>query len=372
MILKKFEIPVPQGVLAVTPTQAKEAASQLKAPYAVKAQVLVAGRGKVGGIQFADTLEDVENVAAEILSMDVKGLKVTKLWIEEKVKTKRELYFAITTDRSSQCYVALASTAGGVDIEDVAVKMPEKIIKAFVDPVLGFRSYHARQLANKMGYCGKSMLKLADIFEKLSKAAVEFDAELIEMNPLVETAGGDFVATDARLIIDDNALYRHPKYKQRLFLKDRTELTLEEIKARKAGLAFVQLDGNIGIMGNGAGLVMATLDTVQLYGGKPANFLDVGGGASENQIVAALDMLLTAPRTSVVFINILGGITRCDEVARGIIEAKKKLDFEKPVVIRLVGTNEEEGRRILTKAGIHVLDSMEEASKKAVEISSEE
>ncbi len=370
-ILKKFEIPVPQGVLAVTPTQAKELASQLQAPYAVKAQVLAGGRGKVGGIQFADTLKDVENAASEILSMDIKGLKVSRIWIEEKIKSKRELYFAITTDRSSRCYVALASAAGGVDIEDVAVEMPEKIIKTLVDPVLGFRSYHARQLATKMGYRGKPMLKLATIFEKLSKAAIEFDAELIEMNPLLETVRGDFVATDARLIIDDNALYRHPKYRQRLFLRDRTELTTEEIKAKKAGLAFVQLEGNIGIMGNGAGLVMATLDTVQLYGGKPANFLDVGGGASENQIIAALDILLMTPKASVVFINILGGITRCDEVAKGIIEAKKKLGFTKPMVIRLVGTNEEEGRRILTEAGIHVLDSMEEASKKAVEISTE-
>ncbi|MCW3985199.1 MAG: ADP-forming succinate--CoA ligase subunit beta [Candidatus Bathyarchaeota archaeon] len=368
-ILAKYEIPIPRGELATSPTQAKEAASQLNAPYAVKAQVLVAGRGKAGGIQFANTLEELEGIAARILSMEINGLNVRSVWIEEKVKVKKEVYFGITIDRSRCCYVAVASTAGGVDIEEVAAKTPEKIIKMFIDPVLGFRSYHARQMAGKMGYSGKSMLKLATIFQKLYKVTMEYDAELIEMNPIVEAIDGQFVAADARIIIDDNALFRHPQYKARLLSEDKTELTPEEIDARKAGLAYVKLNGNIGIMGNGAGLVMATLDAVQLYGGKPANFLDVGGGASEEQIVKALNILLVDPQASIVFINILGGITRCDDVARGILGAKKKADFIKPIVIRLVGTNEEEGRRILVEAGIHVLDSMEEAAKKAVEMS---
>jgi len=369
IILAKYEIPIPRGELATSPTQAKEAASQLNAPYAVKAQVLVAGRGKAGGIQFANTLEELEGIAARILSMEINGLNVRSVWIEEKVKVKKELYFGITIDRSRCCYVAVASTAGGVDIEEVAAKTPEKIIKIFIDPVLGFRSYHARQMAGKMGYLGKSMLKLATIFQKLYKVTMEYDAELIEMNPIVEAFDGRFVAADARIIIDDNALFRHPQYMARLLSEDKTELTPEEIDARKAGLAYVKLNGDIGIMGNGAGLVMATLDAVQLYGGKPANFLDVGGGASEEQIVKALNILLVDPQASVVFINILGGITRCDDVARGILGAEKKADFIKPIVIRLVGTNEEEGRRILVEAGIHVLDSMEEAAKKAVEMS---
>lgn len=368
-ILKKYGIPIPYGVLATSSTHAKEAASQLHAPYAVKAQVLIAGRGKAGGIQFANTLEEIEEIATRILGMKIKDLKVSSIWIEEKIKIRRELYFGITTDRSRRCYVAIASTAGGVDIEEVAVNTPEKIIKISIDPVLGFRSYHARRIASKMGYSGKLMFNLAAIFEKFYKVAMDYDAELIEMNPIVETVDGKFIAADARLIIDDNALYRHPQYKERLFSKDKTELTPEEIRARKTGLAYVKLDGNIAIMGNGAGLVMATLDAVKLYGGKPANFLDVGGGASEEQIVAALDALLTDSQASVVFINILGGITRCDNVARGILKAKKEVDFTKPIVIRLVGTNEEEGRSILTEAGIHVLDSMEEAAKKAVEIS---
>ncbi|UCG37195.1 MAG: succinate--CoA ligase subunit beta, partial [Candidatus Bathyarchaeota archaeon] len=210
---------------------------------------------------------------------------------------------------------------------------------------------------------------LSRLLLRFSKAAEEHDADLFEMNPLVETADGRFVAADARLIVDDNALYRHPEYEERLLSEDKSELTANEIEARKAGLAYVELDGNISIMGNGAGLVMATLDAVELYGGRPANFLDVGGGASEERIAAALDILLAGHKASVVFINIMGGITRCDHVARGILKAKGRLGFIKPMVIRLVGTNEEEGRRLLTEAGIHVLDSMEEAAREAVEFS---
>ena len=368
-ILAEQGIPVPEGALVTSPGQAKKVASKLHAPCTVKAQVLVAGRGKAGGIQFANTMEDVEPVATKILGMTIKGLRVNSIWIEERLDVKKELYFGITTDRSKKCYTVIASTAGGVDIEEVAAKTPNKIVKAFVDPVLSFRSFHARAMVSKMGYSGKPMSELAVILEKLYKVAMEYDAELIEINPLVETADGKFVAADARLIIDDNALFRHPQFKERLLSEDKTELTSDEIRAQKAGLAYVQLDGDIGIMGNGAGLVMATLDAVQLYGGKPANFLDVGGGASEGLIAAALDILLTDEKASVVFINILGGITRCDDVARGILETKKRVGFAKPMVIRLVGTNEEEGRRILTQAGIHVLDSMEEAANKAVEIS---
>jgi succinyl-CoA synthetase beta subunit len=368
-ILMKYAIPVPRGALATSAVQAREVASQLKAPYVVKAQVLVAGRGKAGGIQFAEKLDEVESVAAKVLEMKIKSLKVGSIWIEEKVKIKRELYFGVTVDRSNSCYVAIASTAGGMNIEEVAERAPEKVIKTLVDPLVGFRGYHARRIACKVGYSGGTMLTLAAIFEKLYKVAMDFDAELIEMNPVVETSDQRFVAADARMIIDDSALYRHPQYKERLLSEDAAELTPQEVKARKEGLAYVQLDGDVGIMGNGAGLVMATLDAVKLHGGNPANFLDVGGGASEEQIVAALKILLTDTNASAVFINILGGITRCDEVARGILEAKEKIGFSKPMVIRMVGTNEEEGRRILTEAGIHVLDSMEEAAKKAVELS---
>jgi len=367
-ILSKYGISTPNGRHATSPVQAKNAASHLQPPYVLKAQVLVSGRGKAGGIQFAKTPEAVESKTAKILNMKIKELKVGSVWIEEKINIKKELYFGITIDRSRHCYVAIASTAGGVDIEEIAAEKPEKIKRQVINPLLGFRSYHGRQLARWMGYSGVTMLKLASILQKLYRVSMDYDAELIEMNPLVETTEGDFVAADARILVDDNALFRHPLYKERLFSSDKTELSIQEIKARKAGLAYVKLDGNVGIMGNGAGLVMATLDIVQSYGGRPANFLDVGGGASQDQIVEALEILLDDPKSSVIFINILGGITRCDDVANGILETMKRSTLDKPIVIRLVGTNEEEGRLILTEAGIQVLDTMEEAAKKAVEI----
>lgn len=368
-ILSEYNIPIPKGVLVSSLNEVKEAITRLQPPYVVKAQVLVAGRGKAGGIKFAKDSEEAVELTKQLLNMKIKGFQVNTVWIEEKIGIKRELYFGITSDRVNRCYVAIASSVGGMDIEDVAEKEPEKIIKIFIDPNLEFRSYHARELSRKLGYSGKSLNKLAGIFTKLSVVAKDYDAELIEMNPIVETDDGDFVAADARLIIDDNALFRHPEYEKRLFSEGQSELTSEEIEAKRAGLAYVKLSGDIGIMGNGAGLVMATLDAVQFYHGSPANFLDIGGGASEEQIMSALQILLEDQRTSVVLINILGGITRCDNVARGILMVKKKLEFSKPMVIRLVGTNEEEGRQILTEAGIHVLDSMEEAAKKAIEIS---
>ena len=367
-ILAEYGISVPQGALASSPAKAKVVATQLDAPYVIKAQVLVAGRGKAGGIQFASSPEEAAGITERILDMKIKNLSVNDVWIEEKVNVQRELYFGITIDRARCCYVAVASAAGGMEIEEIADKEPEKIVKILIDPPLGFRSYHAREMARRLGYSGKSIIRLAKVFTKLYVAAMDCDAELLEMNPLVETTDGNFVAADARLIIDDNAIFRHPQYERRLLSEGQTELAPEEVEARRAGLAYVKLEGDIGIMGNGAGLVMATLDTVQYYGGSPANFLDVGGGASEEQVASALNILLTDRRASIVLINILGGITRCDNVARGILEAKKKVDFTKPMVIRLVGTNEAEGRRILTEAGIRVLDSMEEAAKMAVEI----
>jgi len=303
-----------------------------------------------------------------MLGAEIKGLKVRSILVEEKVSIRHELYFSFTVDRSNRSYVAIASTEGGMEIEEVAVATPEKIVKVFINPLYGFRSYHARQVAKKLGYKKSQMQEVATIFQKLYAVAMDYDAELTEINPLVETTDGKFVAADARLIIDDNALYRHPELKQRLTEGEEAELTPQELEARKSGLAYVKLDGNVGVIGNGAGLVMATLDAVQLYGGKPANFLDVGGGASADKMAAALNIVLSDPRVEAVFINILGGITRCDEIAKGILEAKRRIGFVKPLVIRLVGTNEEEGRQILTNAGVHVLDSMEEAAKRAVGI----
>ena len=365
-ILAKYGIPIPKGGLATIPQQAEEIASKIKAPYVVKAQILVAGRGKAGGILFAETPQEAKERAENLLGLKIKGITVKSVWIEEKLSIKRELYFGVTVDRFHKAYVAIASSAGGMDIEEIAEKMPEKLVKFTIDPIEGFRSYHANYMAKRLGYEGKQMLQLASIFTRLYKAAMDYDAELMEMNPLVETVDEQFVAADARLIIDDNALFRHPDYTSRL--AEEGGFSPEEIAAREKGLAYVKLDGEIGIIGNGAGLVMATLDAVQLYGGRPANFLDVGGGAPANRIAAALDIVLSNPNVKVVFINILGGITRCDEVAKGIIEARNRLGFTKPMVIRLVGTNEQEGKRILLEAGIHVLESMEKAARKAVEI----
>jgi len=366
-ILAKQGVPVPQGGLASDPRQAREVSAGLKMPVAVKAQVLVAGRGKAGGILFAGSAEETEITAEKLLKMQIKGNPVKSVWVEEKIRVKRELYFGLTTDRLGQQYVAIASAVGGMDIEEVASKTPEKVITTPINPDFGFHPFQARQIAKKMGYSGTQISELGKILEKLYIVGMDYDAELIEMNPLVEASDGRFMAADARIIIDDNALFRHQEYKKRL-LEGESELSSQELEAIKNDLAYVKLDGNIGVIGNGAGLVMATLDTIQYYGGKPANFLDVGGGAPAEKTAMALKIVLSDPKVTVLFINILGGITRCDEVARGILETKQKVGVTTPMVIRLVGTNEEEGKRILTEAGIHVLESMEEAAQRTVEI----
>jgi len=367
-ILAKYGVPVPQGGLASDPRQSREIAKKLKMPVAVKAQVLVGGRGKAGGILFASSVEEVEKTAQKLLNMQIKGIPVKSVWIEEKIQVKRELYFGLTTDRLRQQYVTIASAVGGMDIEEVVYKTPEKVITTPINPNFGFHPFQARQIARRIGYSGTQISDLGRIFEKLYLIGMDYDTELIEMNPLAEALDGKFLAADARMIIDDNALFRHLEYRKKL-LEGNSELSPQEIEAVKNDLAYVKLDGNIGVIGNGAGLVMATLDTIQYYGGKPANFLDVGGGAPSEKTAIALKIVLSDPKVKVLFINILGGITRCDEVAKGILEAKEKVGVTKPMVIRLMGTNEQEGKKILTEAGIDVLESMEEAGQRAVEIS---
>lgn len=368
-VFAKYGIPVPRGRVARTPDEAARVAHELGVPVAVKAQVLVGRRGRAGGILFADTPEEAREAAERLLGSEVRGVKVHEVLVEEKLPIKRELYMGLTVDRASRAYVAIASPEGGVEIEEVAERSPELIFKHVVDPLVGFRQYHALSLVKEMGYSGREALRLAGIFMSLYRLAMDYDAELTEINPLVETEDGRFVAADARLIVDDNALFRHPDVAS--LPRPPSEASLRELEAREAGLGYVELDGDIGIIGNGAGLVMATLDMVALYGGRPADFLDVGGGASADRMAKALDIVLSNPRVKVVLINILGGITRCDEIARGILEAMERLGVRKPMVIRLVGTNEAEGRAILEDAGISVLDSMEEAAKKAVELARE-
>ena len=367
-ILTKYGIPTPKGGLVTKASQTREIATKLRSPFAIKAQVLVAGRGKAGGILFADSVPDAEKAARKLFNMRIKGMLVRNVWIEEKIRIKKELYFGVTIDRVNQSHVAIASAVGGLEIEEIAAEAPEKVIKLLINPQHGFHSFHARQLARKIGYSGSQLSVLGKIFERLYSVGMDYDAELIEMNPIVEACDGKFVAADARMIIDDNALFRHQQYQKRL-LEGESELTQQELSAIRNNLAYVKLDGNIGVIGNGAGLVMATLDTIQYYDGRPANFLDVGGGATSKKMAVALKIVLSDPNVKALFINILGGITRCDEVALGILEAKDKVGVVKPMVIRLVGTNEEEGKRILTEAGIHVLESMEEAARKVVEIS---
>ncbi|MEM2370526.1 MAG: ADP-forming succinate--CoA ligase subunit beta [Candidatus Bathyarchaeia archaeon] len=364
-ILSSYGIPVPRGDIVTDGAQALAVALKFNPPLAIKAQVPVAGRGRAGGVLFTDSVDEAEGLVRKLLSMSIKGIPVKSVLIEEKVQAMRELYLGITVDRFYKGYVAVASSEGGMEIEEVAAKFPEKVIKFPIDLRRGFRLYHARQIAKRMGYSGGQLLELGNIFYNLYRAGMGYDAELIEINPLIEKPDKSFVAVDARMIIDDNALFRHPEFRA---LSLRELSSPQEIEAAKSGLAYVKLDGNIGVIGNGAGLVMATLDTIQLYGGKPANFLDVGGGISSEGMRTALKIVLSDPDVKVLLINIFGGITRCDEVARGILEAKEKLGIEKPLIIRLVGTNEEDARRILAEAGLFVLSDVEEAVKYAVKI----
>lgn len=365
-IAQKFAVPIPKGYVVSTPEEVRKAFDNLGKRSIVKSQVLVAGRKKAGGIKFASTSDEAYRVAKELLGMSIRGELVKKLLVEEAVETKRELYVGVTVNRSSRCYTILASTKGGIDIEEVASRSPEKIVRHDVDPILGLRDYEARIVGRKLGFSAKQLIDLTAIISKIYKICVAYDCELLESNPLLETEQENFVAADFRALIDDNSLYRHPEFQERA-KEEGAEMTPMELKAREKGLSYVELDGNIGVIGNGAGLVMATLDMINYYGGKAANFCDAGaGGATIDRIEAALELVLSNERTKALFINVLAGITRCDDVARGIVATREKAKIKVPIVIRMVGTNEEEGRRILEEAGIPFLDSMEEGAKEIV------
>ena len=366
-IAQQYGLLVPRGIVASTPQEAKEAFQKLNQPSMIKAQVLVAGRGKAGGIKPASNPDEAFEVAKTLLAMTIKGEKVAKVLVEQKLASKHERYLSIVVDRSSRCYTLLCSTEGGVDIEQIALQSPEKIIRHKIEPLIGLQPFESRLVARRLGYSGKQMNQLTSMISKLYEIMLDYDAELIESNPLIETENGELVAADLRILLDDNSLFRHQKFLERMktFEPDMTDL---EVKAREKDLAYVELDGDVGIIGNGAGLVMATLDMILDYKGKPANFCDVGGGASEERIASALEIVLANPRVKVLLINIMGGITRCDDVARAILDIQKKMGIAKPMVIRLVGTNEEEGQRILAAANIPSLNSMEEAAAKAVEL----
>lgn len=370
-LLTNCGIVTPKGGIGTNSDQIMKIAHRLKSPFVLKAQVLVSGRGKAGGIQFVSSLADVKKAAESLFQKQIRGVSVRKILVEEKIKVNRELYFAVTLDRIKRSYVAIASSKGGVNIEIAASEQPTSISKTLIDPVRLMSFSDAQEIAGKMGYKGKKQAMLAVILKNLCQIGIDQDAVLMEVNPLAETLEGTFVVLDSRLIIDDNALLRHPEFYKLSFEEDR-EHTQDEIVAIKEDLSYVRLEGNVGIIGNGAGLVMATLDTVKYFGGKPANFLDLGGGAPTDRIETAIKIVCSNPRVRVLLINILGGLTKCDDVAKAILKAKRESEITSSVIVRLFGTNHEEGKRILSKAGLVALESMDEAAKQAVETASRE
>jgi len=364
-ILHKYGVLTPTGKVVGSPAEAESAAVEIGGAVALKSQVLVSGRGKSGGILFASDAQETKEIASKLIDSTIKGSTVTNILIEQKLDIADEFYASVTVDRQAKRYVVMASTSGGVDIEEIARTSPEKISRQHVDPIKGFDEHHARKMLNHFADLNvQDKSKISTIINTLYRIAMDYDAELIEINPLVRTASGELVACDARIIIDDNALFRHPEFEGTQFA--RIEASPAEIEARKQGLAYVDLDGDIGIIGNGAGLVMSTLDVVHLFGGKPANFLDVGGGAGPETIRKALNVIMSKPQVKAILINILGGVTRCDLVAQGIVEALNESAARKPIVVRMIGTKEEEGIRILKEAGITSHSSMEDAIKEVV------
>lgn len=362
-IFAEHGIAIPRGRVADTKEQARDIAKELGGRVVVKAQVLVGGRGKAGGVKVADTPAAALKHAGEILGMQIKDLPVRKVLVDEAAAIKTEIYFGITNDRSARKPVMIASASGGIDIEEVAAQTPEKIIREHVDPFLGLRDYQLRHIASMIDLPREHWVAFAKIAHGLYNVYKNTDATLAEINPLVITEANQLVALDGKLVVDDNALYKHPELET---LRDSDEETPAETEARIHGLSYVALDGEIGCMVNGAGLAMATMDIIQLYGGRPANFLDVGGGAGAEKVAAALRIILRDSKVKALLINIFGGITRCDEVARGVLTALETVGARLPMVVRLVGTNEEEGRKLLADAHMLTATSLADAAQKVV------
>lgn len=365
-IFAKYGIPVPPAEMAATPQQASEIANKIGKPVMIKAQVHVGGRGKAGGIKKASNAWEANKIAAQILGMKIKGLKVKKVLVTEQKQIKSEAYFGIIVDRKSKKPVIMASAFGGVDIEDIARKTPDLIYKLEVDPIMGIFLFKARDLASKIYNDPAIAGKAANILMKLYKVFWENDCSLAEINPLVVTNENEVWALDAKIVLDDNGLIRHPGLEK---LRDLDEEDKDEIEAKSNGLSFVKMDGDIGCVVNGAGLAMATMDLVKHFGGNPANFLDVGGSSSPEKVVVALKIILKEPRLKSILFNIFGGITRCDDIANGIVAATQQLEPKVPIVVRLVGTNEEKARKILEGIKMPTANSMEEVVKKAIELS---
>ena len=358
-------VPVPEGRLATTPEQARKAAAELGFPVVVKAQVQIGGRGKAGGIKLAGDAAEAESHASAILGMDIRGLTVHEVWVERASDIATEHYAAVVFDRSAKKPLVMLSAEGGMEIEEVP---KEKIARLHVDPLVGFTGADARSLTGGGGIDPDVADQVGQMLAKLYDAFVGFDAMLVEVNPLIVTGDREVVALDAKVTVDDNALFRQPEIAE---MRDPSSEDPQEQMAKERGVTYVKLDGEIGILGNGAGLVMSTLDVVAQEGGRPANFLDVGGGAKAEEIVAALEVLLSDEKVKAVLFNIFGGITRCDEVANGILQALEQIEVNVPIVVRLDGTNDEEGRRILAAADapqLHPARTMLEAAGLVVKL----
>jgi succinyl-CoA synthetase beta subunit len=376
-VLAEFGVPVPRGRVARTPQEARQIAEELGGKVVVKAQIHAGGRGKGGGVKLANSPEEAERVAGEIIGMQLvthqtgpEGQKVKSVLVEEQMQIERELYLSVILDTALGQPVIIASAAGGMEIEQVAAETPDKIIRVAVDPATGFQPHHGREVAFALGLTGDLMRPALAVVGGLVKAYLAKDASLAEINPLVVTADGRVLALDAKMTIDDNALYRHPEIVE---LRDKDEEDPLEVQAQEMGISnYVKLDGNIGCVVNGAGLAMSTMDVIKYAGGEPANFLDIGTVNDSGRVVNSFKVILADPRVKAILINIFGGMARTDVIADGVVEAMRTMNLTVPVVVRLAGTNVEEGRRIISESGLPIItaDDLGEAAQKAVEAAS--
>jgi succinyl-CoA synthetase beta subunit len=372
-ILRQFDVPVPRGIAAFTVQEAVEAAQKLGGPvWVVKAQIHAGGRGKGGGVKVAKSIDDVKRLATEILGMQLvthqtgaTGQKVRRLYIEDGADIQKEYYVSVVTDRASQKIAFIASSEGGMDIEQVAHDTPEKIITELIDPLTGLGDAQAKKIADAVGIPADSTTQAVDVFKKLFTCYMDTDASLVEINPLNRDSKGNIMALDAKFNFDANALFRHPEI---VAYRDLDEEDAAEIEASKFDLAYISLDGNIGCLVNGAGLAMATMDTIKLFGAEPANFLDVGGGATPEKVTEAFKIMLKNPKVEAILVNIFGGIMKCDTIAHGVITACKAVNLKVPLVVRMKGTNEDLGKKMLAESGLPIIsaNTMAEAAQKVV------
>lgn len=372
-VLRGFGVAVPKGGVAYTPDEAVKVAEELGGPvWVVKSQIHAGGRGKGGGVKLAKSVDEVKQLADEMIGMTLvthqtgpEGKEVGRVYVEEGCDIARELYLGLLIDRVTSRVTIMASTEGGMEIEEVAAKTPEKILKVAIDPACGMQAFHARKIAFGLGLEGNQIKSAVKFLMAMYKAFEQLDASIVEINPLVVTGAGDIIALDAKMNFDDNALFRHKDIAE---LRDESEEDPTELEAAKFDLNYVKLDGNIGCMVNGAGLAMATMDIIKLYGGEPANFLDVGGGASRERVTAAFKLILSDPNVEGLLVNIFGGIMRCDVIAEGVVAAAREISLTVPLVVRLAGTNVELGKKILEESGLPIIaaDDLGDAAEKAV------